>query len=303
MPQRRPADLLVPLVPVLLAAALLTGCEEEDPAPTPTPPTAVATASTGAQPRAGWRTEWFRTIAVDVPVGWGWSQGPLRSGGLLLRCPGGGDDGPYVGRPVPASDLCLVLPDEAPEHPYLWFDAPLEPGTEDLGGGWVRETVEVDGVRLTVASDDEDLRAGVLGSAREQRDCAPDLARVPTDRFDTTTEGPGTLLTAVVCGYRVLDEDRDAGPVLAYAAVPTEADVREVWERRDRAAGCTGSPTRTSEVVVVSTTTHDDLGAEDARPLHQDVVAWLSCRHEQVAAPVVDAGLRATLGTYIGPMG
>jgi hypothetical protein len=290
-----------------LLAAVLGGCAEDERPSAPTPPEAVGTARLDAQPRDGWRTEWFRTIAVDVPDDWGWSQGPLRSAGELVRCSGGGDDAAYVGRPVPASDLCMLLEHEQaeqPEHASLWFDAPIDPGVEELGGDWVRETVVVDGVGLTVTSDDPDLRAEVLGSARRQDDCPPDLSRRLPDRFDTTTEGPGSLLTAVVCGYRVLDEDRDAVPVLAYATVPSEADVRAVWQRRERAQDCLGEPTLTTDVVVLETTTHDDFGAPGAAPLTQRVVGLVACPlARRVVAPVVDAGLRATLGTYIGPMG
>ena len=290
---------------LVLVAVALGGCTEDGPTTTPTPPEAVATAGPDARPPAGWRTEWFRTLAVDVPDDWGWSQGPLRSGGLLVRCSGGGDDAAYVGRPVPASDLCVLLEhEESPEHPSLWFDAPLEPGAEDLGDGWVRETVVVDGVAVTVTSDDPALRAQVLGSARQQDECAPDLSRPLPDRFQTTTEGPGTLLTAVVCGYRVLDGDRDAVPALAYARVPTEEEVRAVWERRGRAQDCLVEPTLTTDVVVLETTTRDDFGAADAAPLTQRVVGLVACPQARSAvAPVVDAGMRATLGTYIGPMG
>lgn len=303
----RPTTARLVLALALPGALVLGGCGGSDPssAPTPTPATAVATAGLDTRPRAGWRTEWFRTIAVDVPDHWGWSQGPLRSGGLLVRCSGGGDDAAYVGRPVPASDLCVLLAhEEPPAHPSLWFDAPLEPGVEDLGNGWARETVVVDGVGVTVTSDDPDLRAEVLGSARRQEDCPPDLSTRLSDRFETTTEGPGTLLTAVVCGYRVLDGDRDAVPVLAYARVPTEEEVRAMWERRERAQDCLVEPTLTTDVVVLETTTRDDFGAADAAPLTQRVVGLVACpQARSVVGPVVDAGMRATLGTYIGPMG
>ena len=290
---------------VLALLAALGGCAEDERPSAPTPPEAVGTARVDAQPRDGWRTEWFRTVAVDVPAGWGWSQGPPGRGGRLYRCFEGRDDRAYVGRPVMASDLCIAAdPEEPPEHASLWFDAPLDPGTEDLGGGWVRETVVVDGVGLTVTSDDPDLRAEVLGSVRRQEDCPPDLSTRLSDRFETTTEGPGTLLTAVVCGYRVLDGDRDAVPVLAYARVPTEEEVRAVWERRERAQDCLVEPTLTTDVVVLETTTRDDFGAADAAQLTQRVVGLVACpQARSVVGPVVDAGMRATLGTYIGPMG
>ena len=308
---RRPVPVLL-VLPVLLAALALAGCTDDEPTVGLTPglqasasaaPTAPAGTSAGAP--AGWRTEWFRTVAVDVPDDWGWSQSPIDGPSRLFRCTDDRGLEPYVGRPVFGSDVCLANdPAPPPEHPYLWFDAPLDAGSEDLGDGWVRETIVLDGVRLSVASDDPDLRAAVLGSARPQDDCPPDLSERLPGRFDTTTEGPGTLLTAIVCAYRVLDQDRDAVPVLAYATVADEADVRAVWQRRERLQDCLVEPTLTSEVVVLATTTRDDFGAADAAPLVQRIVALVACEQAQrVVDPVVDAGIEETLATYLGPMG
>ena len=55
---------------------------------------------------------------------------------------------PYVGRPIMLSDLCSggeVL--DSGIAPYVWLGADLPIGSDDLGGGFVRETVEVSAPR------------------------------------------------------------------------------------------------------------------------------------------------------------
>ena len=66
-------------------------------------------------------------------------------------CCGEVDDGPYVGRPIIQTDVCVSLRVDAHGAAdgavRLARRVPLEPGTVDLGDGWVQETVEVNGSR------------------------------------------------------------------------------------------------------------------------------------------------------------
>ncbi|MCD4534437.1 hypothetical protein LRP67_10115 [Nocardioides sp. cx-169] len=124
---------------------------------------------------------------------------------------------PYVGRPVMLSDMC-VLADQAgrPEASYLWFDAAVGPGTVDLGDGFVQETVEVDGTRLTVGSTDAALREQILASATGGETCMADL------------EVQQSGFPAVVPG----DAERD-GRVLNVCVYHSPGDPRPDFERAE----------------------------------------------------------------------
>jgi hypothetical protein len=140
-----------------------------------------------------WRVESYGGIQVRVPPMWGWGGAWFHApweGDRVMDCgavphvvPGDPDDesapedSPYVGRPLMMSDVCSIvgLPN-APERPApqadsVWIGAAVEPGTEDLGNGYVRETVRVreptqfgDGT-VSVTSDDPALRRQILATA------------------------------------------------------------------------------------------------------------------------------------------
>lgn len=142
---------------------------------------------------AGWRVESYGGIQVRVPREWGWGGAPLKAawaGGEVLDCGAApfvvaGDpdyesvprDTPYVGRPAMMTDVCATVGQEdAPEPPApradsVWIGAAVEPGTEQLGNGYVRETVAVGesttfgAGTVTVTSDDPALRRAVLATA------------------------------------------------------------------------------------------------------------------------------------------
>ncbi len=111
-----------------------------------------------------WRTEYWHDMQVDVPADWGYGGAPMDFGGgdtvacyatAMVTADGQRlkrDDPtmPYVGRPIALTDVCqkypFIGPDAGPpDAPYVWLGAAVEPGTEDLGDGWVQETVEVNG--------------------------------------------------------------------------------------------------------------------------------------------------------------
>ena len=161
----------------------------------------------------GYRLEFWHDVAVYVPATWGWGAAPkaIASGDSLL-C-GGGQvvqaDGsrreqpslPYVGRPVVLSDACdASWMQERPRAPYVWLGGDVPPGTVDLGGGWVRKTIEVGDVTVSVASDDEALRKSILDSAHQVAgDCEPKLGNPPLAAGSTDPDFVPDSMT--VCAY------------------------------------------------------------------------------------------------------
>jgi hypothetical protein len=172
----------------------------------PTPPSVAPSAP------AGYRLEVWRDVSVYVPATWGWGSAPVMGATDAVSLCGGGQvvqmDGsrreesalPYVGRPIPLSDVCVPWAGARPEAPYVWLGAAVRPGTVDLGGGWVRQTIEVGDVTVTVASDDDALRKAILASAhRLSGACEPRLDDPPTPAGATDPDFVPFSLT--VCAY------------------------------------------------------------------------------------------------------
>jgi hypothetical protein len=196
------------------------------------PDPADSSPTQGAEPDR-WRTEYWRDVQVEVPADWWYGGGALGSASSPSACfpepmvsPSGsrGDDADaagYVGRPIYLTDVCLGDADTAvPQVPSLWFDPPLETGTVELGEGWVRETVAVNGSRISVATQDAALRQQILASATGGETCLAnrdDLADPWTEPQPTDERGP------VVCAYRA--EGREAW--LSYAAPLADGQVRD----------------------------------------------------------------------------
>jgi hypothetical protein len=226
---------------------------------------ATTTSASGAPVVDPTRTEQWRGVEVSVPPDWA-----LGNTGDCGDLPVGE---PYVGRPIGVTDACGISePDRTPTAPYVWFDAPgVDVGTDDLGGGWTRETVEVAGVRVSVADDDPGRRQALLDGVRPAGGpCAASLDDVPRPRFEWTTEGGGELTSSHLCAYR----ERDGELALVTAAeLPPSA-----YEDAARAVGRTGEPeacTRpTFEVVVVTGVYRDPYGPD---PLTRDLVYDLGC--------------------------
>lgn len=73
-------------------------------------------------------------------------------------------------------------------------------GTVDLGGGWVRKTIAVGDVTVSVASDDDALRQSILASAhRVSGSCEPRLGDPPTPGGTSAADFVPVSLT--VCAY------------------------------------------------------------------------------------------------------
>ena len=170
-----------------------------------------------------WRTEYWHGIAVDVPEDWAYGGAPMASGGETVACWAGamvsasgalvrgGDERstPYIGRPIALTDLCQAYPfigpdSDPPSVPSVWLGADVEVGSDDLGDGWVRETIEADGTTVTVTSDDARLRERILASVGGPGVCTSSLP-APTRVHDQLIEGYGRPKVLEVCAYRRSD--------------------------------------------------------------------------------------------------
>ena len=216
---------------------LLTACGDQ---------TAGPPAVAGDPLPSRWRTEVWRGVSVDVPADWAYGGAPMQVGGDTIACPAvamvsasGGrvrDERtvPYVGRPIFLTDVCPTYPfigpdSDPPPAPSVWLGAEVEAGSDDLGDGWVRETVEASGTTVTVTSDDPDLRQRVLASVGGVDVCRSSLPG-PTRVHAMLIEGYGRPETLEVCVYR----RSDAGDLeLAYGTVLGAAEARAF----DRAVG------------------------------------------------------------------
>lgn len=206
-------------VAVAATVALVAVVAPDAPLPTTDPvPSGSSSTADDAVGARQWREESWRGLTLSVPADWGWSAAPV---GRNLLCDDRPDAPGHVGRPVFLTDACLKYrAGEFPlgeETPYVWLGTDLEPGVVELPAeGWVQETVVAEGVTLTVASDDADLRGRILASARPTQACAPELPGVP--RSSQSVE-EGAVADVVpeemtVCAYRRIEGE----VVLVYAA-------------------------------------------------------------------------------------
>ncbi|CAM4079272.1 hypothetical protein KIPE111705_39490 [Kibdelosporangium persicum] len=111
------------------------------------------------------------------------------------------------------------LPDRVP---YLWFDGvSAEPSIHSFDGGWVEESRDVAGVRVTVLTDDDALRSRLLLSARpvaDDTDC-PARHRILDGIEARPDPGPGGLAgmgrveSVTICRYFL--GERSGNPVLS----------------------------------------------------------------------------------------
>lgn len=306
-------------MPVVAATVLLvavSGCHD------------AATSGSEDRPAPGvvaWRTEAWRNLAVDVPAHWGWGTAPIAAGvdestSLLCGGPGptvradgsaGGDqDEAWVGRPISLSDVCLTTDQLGqPAAPYVWLGADVEPGTVDLGGGWVRETVVAYDSTLTVATDDPALRRSILESAHGVRRCFGVLDTPPQAAYGPT-EGIRPVRSAEICAYRPEGDEW----VLAYADTLDEAAAQATYDALF--AGQRDSSPRfckdAEEYVAITFTGDDPFGSV---PVSSRVVLSVDCRQVEVAPDLVaplpekalepwsQNGVRTVLFGFIGAQG
>jgi hypothetical protein len=255
----------------------------------------------GSPGTTGWRTEYWHDMRVDVPGDWGYGSAPMRSAGETVACwPTAMVDAdgheirhddptlPYVGRPIAMTDLCRPYPFNAadalpPQAPYVWLGADVDTGTVDLGDGWVQQTVDVNGSRLTVASDDARLRQQILDSAGGGETCMSEVEPdAGTDVFPRYQPGnPDDIESMDVCAYRLReDHPRFALADLVYATTVGRQAARDYLE-----AMALGEPGRdvcpTADVVETEWVVLEMKGG-DGETIRRDVV--------HLACPGVDVG-------------
>ncbi|HEX4224767.1 MAG TPA: hypothetical protein VHZ97_20535 [Pseudonocardiaceae bacterium] len=113
----------------------------------------------------GWRWETYHGIEVRVPEDWGY--GTTRWPPCIPQPPHA-----YVGRPG-ALPLPLCRDPVAPlasRVAYLWFNSRSEAGAHTYDAGWADETRIIDGIAITVLTDDDQLRERLLDSVRPMAD-------------------------------------------------------------------------------------------------------------------------------------
>jgi hypothetical protein len=211
------------------------------------------------------------------------------------------------------SDACGADTEpEPPSAPYVWLGAAIEPGTVELGDGWVQETRKVNGSTVTVGSDDATLRERILGSATGGETCLSKLEKPPT--VDSMlTEGMGEVRSAQVCAYSrraghglelVYATTLDAGHATAYSDA--------IWEAPQARDPGHCDESELTEYVVVTVTGDDPYGTE---PVDQDSVITLGCDlvertpgdyadlTKAATTPWSRNGLQAVLFHFIGMLG
>lgn len=316
--RRRGGRVVAGAVALAVAAVAVTGVvidRSSSPGGDGTP--GVANDPTGEPLPTQWRTEYWHDTQVDVPADWGWGgapdpgygDGPLACGAVATVSAQGvklGREDPtlaYVGRPIAQTDLCTTYPDNnpaagPPEAPYVWLGAAVEPGTVDLGDGYVQETVEVNGSTVTVASQDAALRDRILASATGGETCFSEFESVPDPTQSPGTEGSAGLQadSLTVCAYR---KDEGSGSfALTYAAVLGRAQARALVRAADAAprvvVGCIEQ--RDWEFVQLRVEGTTSSGAE---PLFREYVAGFSCEGFQQAGDTGTIGLTpAIVGSW-----
>jgi len=211
------------------------------------------TGETSAVP-GDWRVESYGGVQLRVPSDWGWGGVPMKDpapGPRLMSCGEGafafpGDDGqtrfvddrdmPYVGRAgYYMTDMCTSGGVEqgdatAPPmttHPWVWLGSPLAIGTVELPNDFVQETVEVNGLRVTVGDDDPQELATILGSIEgvevDDNGCAS-ATTLPKQSDDLT---PMAVESVSVCEYRLRD---GSDPLLGYSTSITGSAAQRVFD-------------------------------------------------------------------------
>lgn len=179
-----------------------------------------------AQPPPGWHWESYSNIQVQVPDGW---QDGIAS--HLWACSKKKPAGPVIGRPTFLPTTMNLCGQEAPalalRVPHLFFDSTPQAGIFPRDHGWTEETRVIDGLGLTVFSDDDPIRRRILDSAtlisgRDVNGCAPSHpSALQSDLRPTSGSGlssVGTVESVQICAYKIGPEP-DRPPLLASAEI------------------------------------------------------------------------------------
>jgi hypothetical protein len=254
-----------------------------------------------------WRTEYWHDVSVQVPADWEWGAGPIDK--RLARCGGPNDPStPYVGRPIMSSDVCVIQKPPSPTAPYVWLDAPVEPGTVDLPNGYEQDTVEVDGTTVTVGSDDRELRKRILASVASQRLCPSTIDPADPDLVHMPIDGTGELESFDLCAYSA---DSGGAYELVYGRELSARSYQAFRDASDGAPERSGRCPQPGDRVVLRATSDDLYGDESVT---RTWVANVSCGvltsttgqvrlTERAVDTWADQGVRSTLRAFIGYLG
>lgn len=196
---------------------------------------------------SGWRVESYHGVQLRVPPNWGWGGIPSRSTQGITYCGVGAyayptPEGtafeedramPYVGRGgYTLTDYCLSGPRRSSvEHPFVWFDSYADEGSAELPNGFRRVTVDVAGVRVSVAHDHPDKLAAIVGSIQQvdqDSNGCPAWDRLP-DRWGSL-DNVEHLRYVGVCVYRQRFDSPDE-VALGYSTRVAGADGDRLLDR------------------------------------------------------------------------
>jgi hypothetical protein len=185
-----------------------------------------APAPSVAQPPPGWHWESYSNIQVQIPDGW---QDGIAN--HLWACSKKKPAGPVIGRPslgiVPMIGCAVEAPALALRVPHLFFDFNPRPGIFRRDHGWTEETRVIDGLGLSVFSDDDAVRRRILDSATlingtDVNGCAPSHpAALRPDLRPASGSGlssVGEVESVQICAYRT-GYRPDRPPLLASAEI------------------------------------------------------------------------------------
>ena len=260
-----------------------------------------------------WRVESYDGVQLRVPPRWGWGGVPVLSRQGLTYCGDGAyayptrngtqqtEDRamPYVGRPGYAlTDVCVSGLDREPRHPFVWFGSPADEGSAELTNGFWRETVDVEGVRISVVDDDPDELAAIVGSIQavdsDAHGC-PAWERLP-ERWGSLAAVDGVSSVAV-CLYQAADPlEQNPRVDLGYSTAVTGVAADELLDRlrarrplQHRCAPQTPAP----DIAVLwfqgsGSATHVRVDIYDC-PGYRDSDGWRPLGRADVALWLVDA--------------
>jgi hypothetical protein len=193
----------------VLACAAVAVAVTAGQALTGTPPRAPKppAANTGdVAAKAGWRWESFKTVQVQVPASWNHYVA-----GLAPCTYGKKGTPPTVGRFYPWQTVrsigCAVaVRPLAERQEYLWFDDVQKPGVKQYDGGWTEETRDVDGVHVTVLTQNDELRRQILDSAvkitdRDAYGCEAAYRPTTNSPVPLLLASLGTVTSVDICEY------------------------------------------------------------------------------------------------------
>lgn len=203
------------------------------------PVTVVATVArdSGTPPAAvqAWRWESYRGVQVEVPADWGYG---VSGRAWCIALPEGDTRSGAVGRPGPVFTIgcSSEYPPVNQRENWLTFNSGDQVGERRFDNGWVEETRRVNGVFVTVFTNDDALRAAILGSAQpivgaDRHGCVSDhpVAEDSTGyRPDAALGGlpsASTIESISVCRYATTSDS--APPLLSSSRIAGE-DAKEL---------------------------------------------------------------------------